>query len=68
MDSCGAIAQSISLDIDLGDLSETGLIVTLYTPEAPEGAVLPGVVAKGGGVASITVPQLDIWCVLVMEN
>ncbi len=67
MDSFGVIAQSISFDIDLGDLSETGLIVTLYTPEASEGAVLPGVVVSGG-VASITVPQLDIWGVLVMEN
>ena len=59
--------SSLELDIVLGDLSETGLTVTLYTPEAPEGtAIVPDDVS--GGVASITVPQLDIWGVLVMEN
>ncbi|MFC1978439.1 PKD domain-containing protein [Chloroflexota bacterium] len=62
-----AAVSSLELDIDIGELSETGLTVTYYTPEEPEGAVVPGVTVSDG-VASVTVPELNIWGVLVMEN
>ncbi|MFC1998855.1 PKD domain-containing protein [Chloroflexota bacterium] len=56
----------LELDIDIGALSESGLTVTLYTPEVPSGTVLTHTVTSG--TVNVTVPTLGIWGVLVLEN
>jgi len=59
---------NLEIDIDLGDLTgDESLTITLYSQETSEGAVIvPDNVS--GGVASITIPELDVWGILVMEN
>jgi hypothetical protein len=58
----------LELDIDLGFLTGDGtLTATFYTQETSVGEDIP-IDSTGGGVASITVPELDIWGVLVLEN
>jgi len=59
---------NLEIDIDVGFLTGGGTITfTLYSQETSEGAaIVPDDVS--GGVARITIPELDIWSVLVMEN
>lgn len=57
--------QPFELEVALGELPQEGLIVTFYSPEAPQGQELEVTVLNG--TLHLTLPRIDIWGTLFVS-